>query len=368
MHRHRHGHRDRPGRRATCAWSVARSYYEQLGFWLNPVAAVFTIGFSVVFLVLLAVHRREFPHLIPREHPHGPVLRARVRRLRRHVGVLQHVGDLVSWSGGRWVCSNGCASRPFPPGSCWRAIFVNALIISLVQVVVLFFIGRFGYHVALPHNVAALVVALIVGAFCFTSLGIAASTLIPNQEAAGPVVSIVFFVLLFLSGLWYPIKTGVGTGPVLVVLPRAPHDQRHLCTVPGPRSGVSAWSWDDILVMAIWAVGGIVVALRRWSWAPRRSEPAGGGGSPWPGGAEPSEISPRGRSGIAGAVTPNEPRSTVTDADVGRQGDGPGLVVDGAGIGAGDVVARRREARRAPGPTAGTLDGQGDATTARRRW
>ena len=28
-------------------------YYEQLTFWLNPIAAVFTVGFSVVFLILL---------------------------------------------------------------------------------------------------------------------------------------------------------------------------------------------------------------------------------------------------------------------------------------------------------------------------
>jgi ABC-2 type transport system permease protein len=33
---------------------VARQVrYEQLTFWLNPLAAVFTVGFSVIFLVLL---------------------------------------------------------------------------------------------------------------------------------------------------------------------------------------------------------------------------------------------------------------------------------------------------------------------------
>ena len=28
-------------------------HYEQLSFWLNPIGAAFTVGFSVVFLVLL---------------------------------------------------------------------------------------------------------------------------------------------------------------------------------------------------------------------------------------------------------------------------------------------------------------------------
>ena len=37
-------------------------YYEQLNFWLNPIGAVFTVGFSVVFLVLVgstAGHQRS---------------------------------------------------------------------------------------------------------------------------------------------------------------------------------------------------------------------------------------------------------------------------------------------------------------------
>src|ERR1019366_4400976 len=57
-------------------------YYEQLNFWLNPIGAVFTVGFSVVFLVLVgstAGHQRSsaiggglligynvpFPHNLP---------------------------------------------------------------------------------------------------------------------------------------------------------------------------------------------------------------------------------------------------------------------------------------------------------------
>src|ERR1700733_10371701 len=30
-------------------------YYEQLSFWLNPIGALFSVGFSVVFLTLLAI-------------------------------------------------------------------------------------------------------------------------------------------------------------------------------------------------------------------------------------------------------------------------------------------------------------------------
>jgi hypothetical protein len=87
-------------------------------------------------------------------------------------------------------------------------------------------------------------------------------------------VSIVFFILLFLSGLYYPIKNGSGLAQFSSFFP-----VRHLITatvdpyLATAGVPVSSWSWNDILVMAIWAVVGIVVALRRWSWAPRRTDP-----------------------------------------------------------------------------------------------
>jgi ABC-2 type transport system permease protein len=245
--------------------------YEQLSFWLNPIGAIFTIGFSVVFLVLLSAtagnsriaflgNIRQVEYYVPAFAAYG-VMAVCFNTLsvslviRRETGLLKRV-----------------RLSPLPTWVMLAAIFINALIIALLQVVVLVLIGRFGYHVALPHNLAALVVALVVGAICFTALGIAASTLIPNQEAAGPIVSIVFFILLFLSGLWYPIKAGSGLAQASAYFP-----VRHMIIATATpffaRGGSSAWSWSDIRVMAIWAVVGIFVAVRRWSWAPRRSDP-----------------------------------------------------------------------------------------------
>ena len=80
-------------------------------------------------------------------------------------------------------------------------------------------IGRFGYNVPFPHNLAAFVVALVVGAASFTALGLGMSTLIPNQEAGAPITSVVFFVLLFLSGLWFPLRRNSGLAKFSSYLP-----------------------------------------------------------------------------------------------------------------------------------------------------
>ena len=124
---------------------------------------------------------------------------------------------------------------PLPTWVMLAAIVVNALIISLLQVVVLFLIGRFGYHVGHSPQPRASGRGVARRGVCFTVLGIAVSTLIPNQEAAGPVTSIVFFILLFLSGLYFPIKSGSGLAQFAARLPRAPHDHLHRRPLPGQR-------------------------------------------------------------------------------------------------------------------------------------
>ena len=103
----------------------------------------------------------------------------------------------------------------------------------------------------MPHQWGAFDLALLVGVFCFTALGVAVSTLIPNQESAGPMLSIVFFVLLFLSGLWYPLKAGSALAKVSSWFP-----VRHLITATfAPfdlAPGVSPWAWHDLVGHGIW--------------------------------------------------------------------------------------------------------------------
>jgi ABC-2 type transport system permease protein len=157
------------------------------------------------------------------------------------------------------------------------AISANALIISAIQVVLVLFIGRFAFNVPFPDNLFAFIVVLVVGAASFTALGLGVSTLIPNQEAAAPVTSIVFFVLLFLSGLWFPLAANSGLAKFSTYLP-----VRHMIVgvydASIAQKGNSSWPWHDILVMAIWGAGAALLAARRWNWAPRQSTRGHAGG------------------------------------------------------------------------------------------
>jgi ABC-2 type transport system permease protein len=248
-------------------------YYEQLNFWLNPIGAIFTVGFSVVFLVLVgssAGHQRSsaiaggliINYYVPGFIAYG-VMAACFNMLtinlvvRREMGLLKRV-----------------RLSPLPTWAMMAAIAANAIIISAVQVLLVLLIGRFGYDVAFPHNPGAFVLVLVVGAASFTALGLGVSTLIPNQESGAPVTSIVFFVLLFLSGLWFPLSASSGLAKFSSYLPVRPlilavYDASIV------QKGVSSWPWHDIGVMAIWGVGAALVAGRRWSWSPRQARRRG---------------------------------------------------------------------------------------------
>lgn len=245
-------------------------FYEQLNFWLNPVAAIFTIGFSVLFLILVASSSgtsrssaiggaEVIQYYVPVFIAYGIMSTcfnslSTALIVRREMGLLKRL-----------------RLSPLPTWAFLGAIFVNAVIISLVQVVLLLLIGKVGYHVVLPHDIAPFLVALVVGAATFTALGVAVSTLIPNQEAAGPIISIVFFVLLFLSGLWYPLPANSALAKISSWFPI-----RHMIVAMyvsfNVKKGASGWSWHDIFDLAIWGAIGVFVSLRRWSWAPRRSD------------------------------------------------------------------------------------------------
>jgi ABC-2 type transport system permease protein len=242
--------------------------YEQLSFWRNRTGAIFTVIFSVVFLLLLGASAgssriaflgniKLIQYYVPGFVAYG-VMAACFSTLaislvfRRETGLLKRL-----------------RLSPLPAWALLGAIFVSTLIVALIQVVLLLIVGWMGFGVHLPTNFAAFILALLVGVFAFTALGVAMSTLIPTTEAAGPLTSIVFFVLLFLSGLWFPLRAGSTLARISSYFPI-----RHFIVAvfaPFNAQGGSAWAWRDLLIVAVWGVAGCLVAARRFRWAPRGS-------------------------------------------------------------------------------------------------
>ena len=203
--------------------------YEQLSFWLNPVGAIFTVGFSLLFLLLLGASagssRVSYLHNIKLVQYYVPgfiaygVMSASFNSLaitlviRRETGLLKRL-----------------RLSPLPTWTLLTSILISTLLIAFSQVVLMLAVGRWAFGVHLPSDasgIGALVVVLVVGGLSFAALGIAMSTFIPNQQAAGPVTSTVFFVLLFLRPM-VPAQIRLDAGQDLDLLPAPPLHHRRV--------------------------------------------------------------------------------------------------------------------------------------------
>jgi ABC-2 type transport system permease protein len=246
---------------------VARQVrFEQLSFWLNPIGALITIGFSLVFVVIFEStsghstvsylgHINLGQYYLPAFAAYG-VMAACFNILaitlvnRREMGLLKRL-----------------RLSPLPTWMLLAAIFINTMIVALIQVVLMLLVGRFGYGVHGPQDVATFAVVVVVGMLSFTALGVGISTVVPNADAAGPIVSLVFFILVALSGLYFPVRAGSGLATFTDYFPI-----RHLIVASVDTfNGIPGYSpWRDLLVVAIWGAVGVFVSLRRWEWSPKR--------------------------------------------------------------------------------------------------
>jgi ABC-2 type transport system permease protein len=110
--------------------------------------------------------------------------------------------------------------------------------------------------------------ALLVGAACFTGLGVGAAALIRSAEAVAPAVNVVVLPMAFLSGSFGPTE---GYPDFLEVL-AAILPLRHFIDIVGAivLDGEAVWSQaTDIAIVAAWGAVGYLVARQRFGWEPR---------------------------------------------------------------------------------------------------
>jgi ABC-2 type transport system permease protein len=146
----------------------------------------------------------------------------------------------------------------------------NAIVISLLMLIVVPAIGRLLYDVEIPwEHLPAVLVTLGVGAASFCCLGIALSAAIPSEEAAPAVTNVAVLPLYFLSGVFIP-ETEIPEG-VLHFADLFPirHFFEAFFTAWSPATVGSGFEWGHLAVVAGWGAAGLVLAVRFFRWTPR---------------------------------------------------------------------------------------------------
>ena len=241
-------------------------------FWRNPASAFFTFAFPLMFLVIFTsllgsgtvevapgVEIQQDSYYVAAMAAFA-VITATYTNLAISVAFTRDAGILKRTRG-----------TPLPAGIYLSGRVVHAVLISLLLVVITSAFGVAFYAAEVPRGtlLGEFGVTVVVGAMAFSALGLATTALVPNADAAPAVVNAIILPLLFLSGIFIPLGADAPTWMKVVgdVFPVKHFAEAMLGSFYGPPF---PFEWSDVLVVAGWGVVGLALAIRFFSWEPRR--------------------------------------------------------------------------------------------------
>jgi ABC-2 type transport system permease protein len=233
--------------------------YENKAFWRNPASVFFTFVFPLMFLFIfngLEIGPSQF--YVPSIAAFS-VITATYTNLAISVSFLRDEGVLKRLRG-----------SPLPPASFLLARVFHATFVSVILVTIVALAGAFLFDVVLPSDtLPAFAVSVIVGAASFCALGLAFTSVIPNSDAAPPMVNFSVLPLLFISGVFLPTDNAPEWLQNIADVFPVKHLAGALNTAFNP-AGASGWETGDLLIVGLWGVTGVLLAIRFFSWEPRR--------------------------------------------------------------------------------------------------
>lgn len=242
--------------------------YVNKAFWRNPASAFFTFAFPLMFLVIFTSLLGNYTVRIgPRTVNTSTYYVAAMAVFAVVTACFNNIAMTVTFQREAGILKrvNG---TPLPSVSFLAARILHALFVALLLVAITIAFGRAFYGAVVPTGTTLLrfLVVVIIGAAAFCSLGLAMSAAIPNADASAPIVNAVILPLEFLSGIFIPF--GNGTPSWILWFARV-FPVRHFAL--GMQAGLvgTAFSWTDVLIVAAWGLGGLLLAIRFFSWEPR---------------------------------------------------------------------------------------------------
>lgn len=224
------------------------TFIEMKLFMREPITMFFTFALPLLFLFVMGgvfgnVSGGEFSDFrgLPAMNFYTP---AYIGLVLTSVGVVGLPGHLASYRE-RGVLRRFRASSL----SIWRVYGAQGLV-SLVTAAVggilILIAAVFAFHISLPANPFLVLVAFLVSAFSFASLGMLLGAILPNSRAAQGVGLVLFFVMLILGGAGPPREVMTNVMQVAGDFTPLQHSVRLL---QDAWLGVG-WNWTEFSIVA----------------------------------------------------------------------------------------------------------------------
>lgn len=243
--------------------STWRQYrLERRMFWRNPSAAFFNFALPLLFLALFGAifsgDQAQLNVLIPGIAGLS-IMATTFSALAMNMTFLREQGVLKRIRG-----------TPLSTQAYMGGVIGNAVTNAAIQIALVILAGKVFFGIGWPKDWAELIVFTLAGVTCFAALGIAWSHVIPNFDAAPAYVNIVFLPVIFISGVFYDVDNA----------PKFLRDLAEVLPLVHVIDGLSgamvtgvslADNLDNLAIVAIWGVFGVVFAVRGFSWEANRA-------------------------------------------------------------------------------------------------
>ena len=267
---------------STAGLTLRQVRFTNKSFWRNPASAFFTFAFPLMFLVIFTsllgsgdakvngVVINQATYYVVTMASFG-VISATFTNIAISVTFQREAGILKRTRG-----------TPLPGGAYLSGRVTHAMLVSFVLVAITMLFGVAFYSAGVPSGIGLVefLITLVVGGLSFSALALALTSIVPNAEAAPAIVNAVVLPLLFLSGIFIPI---IDSSPEWIKIVGRIFPVKHfadamragflsdvMVRTPVGVQHAFPFDWWDVIFVALWGVAGLLLAVRYFSWEPRK--------------------------------------------------------------------------------------------------
>jgi len=254
--------------------------YTNRAFWRKPASAFFTFAFPLMFLVIFTVLFGNDTTCI------GQVVAGRGCVGRSVSTSTFYVASISAFAVITACYTNIAISVTFSrdsgvlkrirgtPIPGWTYLFgriMHSVLVAVLLVAICAAFGRMFYDAHLPiSTIGPFLLTLIVGAASFCTLGLAITSAIPNADASPAVVNASILPLLFISDVFIPLQNPPAWLDITATIFPVKHFVAGMLASYFPLPGQSSIKGEDLLIVGAWGLAGLLLAMRYFSWEPRR--------------------------------------------------------------------------------------------------
>jgi ABC-2 type transport system permease protein len=142
---------------------------------------------------------------------------------------------------------------------------VQRYLLILAQVVLLMAIGALAFNIQVSGSPFSVWLVITLGALCFLSIGFLLTGLISSARAANGISMVVYFMLMFLGGIFFP--NSMMPSFLRAFSNALPSTQLNDALRAVMIMGLGVREvWRELLIVGGWFVGSLALAVRLFRW------------------------------------------------------------------------------------------------------